>query len=116
MLEYAKFAGAWYGTPRKPVEEKIKNMTEDELYDYTKCIINSQDCRELTVTNEYITLVRYILKEKNKKFLDRLFNDNKEPEFSCLYRDSYINGKKHFERIADPIESFALAWLFFKYH
>jgi guanylate kinase len=25
LLEYAKFAGAWYGTPRKPVEEKIKN-------------------------------------------------------------------------------------------
>ena len=25
LLEYAKFAGAWYGTPRKPVEERIKN-------------------------------------------------------------------------------------------
>ena len=25
LLEYAKFAGSWYGTPRKPVEERIKN-------------------------------------------------------------------------------------------
>lgn len=25
LLEHAKFAGAWYGTPRKPVEDRIKN-------------------------------------------------------------------------------------------
>jgi guanylate kinase len=25
LLEHAQFAGAWYGTPRKPVEERIKN-------------------------------------------------------------------------------------------
>ena len=24
LLEHAQFAGAWYGTPRKPVEERIK--------------------------------------------------------------------------------------------
>ena len=25
LLEYAQFAGSWYGTPRQPVEERIKN-------------------------------------------------------------------------------------------
>jgi len=25
LLEYAQFAGFWYGTPRKPVEEKLAN-------------------------------------------------------------------------------------------
>jgi Ring finger domain len=89
--------------------------TMDVLYNRLKAALKSDDSQRLMLTSELVTIVNFMLKGRDKSLLMRVLDDSSEPEFQLLYR-AYQRGEHHFQRINDPMESFALAWLYYKYH
>lgn len=99
-----------------PTLHQWENEPIDVLYDRVKQILSYESSRHLMLCVELVSIVTFIIKSKDRRLLDKLLEDATEPEFKPLYETSVLNGKKYFEKIDDPVESFALAWLYFKYH
>lgn len=97
-------------------ENPWENEPVDVLYQRLLDILNSEESRKLQLTPALNMAVKYILTAKNKVFLNYLLERTNEYEFQTVYKNVIINKYKYFDRIEDPYDSFALAWLFTKYH
>ena len=96
--------------------DTLKNTSTEELYQIYYELISAEDSKRLYVNTDLYNIVEYALTSKNNRLLDYLLKESNDTEFKHLYQESIIESKKHFEKIEDPIYSFSLALLYYKYH
>ncbi len=95
---------------------KWEEENTEELYQHLKLILKTEESQTLHVTSDLITMVKFMLESKKQALLKFLLYETIQYEFKVLYDECIVKDKKYFKLINDPYESFALAWLFYKYH
>jgi len=99
------------------LKEALKNVTTLELYEIYCDAVNSEDSRQLCVTEDLLNIIGYILTtDEDKRLKKYLLEESNDEDFKFVYEDCIVKGNKHFIRVNDPIRQFALTLLFYKYH
>lgn len=99
------------------LDDIINNVSIKELYEMYVSAIDSYESRRLYVSKDLYDIIGFILisKNKGKQLLDYLLIESDDREFKSLHKN-VSDGNTYFEKIKDPIYSFALALLYYKYH
>jgi hypothetical protein len=98
--------------------DALKEVSIKELYKIYCDIVTSEESNKLIVSQDLYDIIGFILITENKGrvLLNYLLNDSDDIEFKLLYKQIIVEKKRYFEKIEDPIRSFALALLYKKYH
>lgn len=100
------------------LQDAINSASVEELFDLYVKIIDSEDSRRLCMSKDLYNIIGFILVsiDKGKHLLDYIINESNDKEFKHIYNTTILKGKKYFVKIEDPIQDFALALLYYKYH
>lgn len=101
----------------EPTLKLLENETLSYQYHRLSQAIKSKDSRELKLSEELVSIVKFTFTEKDEKLLNFLKENPKlQPDFLEIYENTIKKGMKYFDKIEDPYKNFALTWLFYLYH
>lgn len=95
----------------------IQSSSLGELYEIYVHAITSDEAQGLCVTRDLYNIIGFVLTNtRDKRLLHYLLQESQDKEFQFLYNDCIVKRKPYFVHIKDPIYSFSLALLHYKYH
>lgn len=93
------------------------SMSVEEFYNLYKQSLSTKKSQCLVITEELLQIIKFLLTNSDKKFLDYLLSDNsKEQDFKITYDDFFVKKKRNFINIQDFYKDFTLSLLFYSYH
>ena len=100
------------------LKDALNNCSTEDLFEIYVKVIKSEESRRLEVSRDLYNMIGFVLltKNKGKALLDYLLNNSDDEEFKYMYTSTVLEGKTYFAKIEDPVENFAMALLYHKYH
>lgn len=92
----------------------IDDLSNEDLYNTFKQILDTKSCRDLTFTKELLYILQYILAKQN--IIDYFLNREDNSAFVTTYSSCIIENQNVFKHYSNKYEDFALTMLFYKYH